>query len=73
MIEDFDRIIDATITAHKNLPHFDFIGWDVTIDDKNEVVIIEFNPDPDMRLDQLIFMDTCLLSHQKEILKVVYK
>ena len=72
-IEDFDRIIDATITAHKNLPHFDFIGWDVTIDDKNEVVIIEFNPDPDMRLDQSIFMDTCLLSHQKEILKVVYK
>lgn len=70
-IDQFDEIVDAVKKAHKNLPHFDYIGWDVTVNDRNEVVIIEFNPDPDMRLDQLIFLDTCLLSHQKEILNVV--
>lgn len=48
--------------AHHNLSHFDFIGWDVIVNNNNEVVVIEFNPDPDMRLDQLIFLDNCLLS-----------
>lgn len=72
-IEHFDEIVDLTQRAHHNLPHFDFVGWDVTVDKDENVVIIEFNPDPDMRLDQLIFLDTCLLGHQKDILKEVYK
>lgn len=70
-IEHFEDIIKVALRAHQNISHFDFIGWDITVDDNENVIIIEYNPDPDMRLDQLIFLDTCLLEHQKEILKVV--
>jgi hypothetical protein len=72
-IEHFEEIIDVAKRAHTNLPHFDFVGWDITVDENETIVVIEFNPDPDMRLDQLIFLDTCLLEHQKDILSAVYK
>ena len=72
-IENFSRIVDTAIKAHGNLPHFDFVGWDFTIDENDNVIMIEFNADPDMRLDQLIFLDTCLLEKQHEILTAVYE
>ena len=65
-------MVEVVCKAHHNLPHFDFIGWDVTVNNNNEVVVIEFNPDPDMRLDQLIFLDNCLLSKQEQIYKVLF-
>lgn len=71
-IQQFDKMVEVACSAHHNLPHFDFIGWDVTVNDKNEVVVIEFNPDPDMRLDQLIFLDNCLLSKQNIIYKTLF-
>lgn len=71
-ILQFNQMVKEVCHAHHNLPHFDFIGWDVTINNNNEVVIIEFNPDPDMRLDQLIFLDNCLLSKQKKIYTTLF-
>ena len=70
-ILQFDQMVNEVCNAHHNLPHFDFIGWDVTVNNNNDIVIIEFNPDPDMRLDQLIFLDNCLLSKQKKIYKTL--
>ena len=72
-IEQFDEMVAVAKKGHTNLPHFDFIGWDITVDKDGNVVVIEFNADPDMRLDQLIFLDTCLLDKQEAILSEVYK
>lgn len=72
-IQQFDEMVDIACKAHHNLPYFDFIGWDITVNSDNQVVVIEFNPDPDMRLDQLAFLDSCLLSKQEKIYKVLYK
>lgn len=71
-IQQFDEMVEVVCNAHHNLPHFDFIGWDVTVNNKNEVVVIEFNPDPDMRLDQLIFLDNCLLKKQNKIYSALF-
>lgn len=68
-IDNYNEIINTAISAHKELYHFDLIGWDMAVNDKNEVVIIEFNPNPDLRLDQVWFKDTCLKDCQDEILQ----
>lgn len=72
-IDFFEEIVNTAINAHKGLYHFDLIGWDIAVNDKNEVVIIEFNPNPDLRLDQVWFKDTCLKECQDDILKSIYK
>lgn len=72
-IQQFDEMVKVVCEAHHNLPYFDFVGWDVTVNNMNEVVVIEFNPDPDMRLDQLIFLDNCLLDKQDKIYKELFK
>lgn len=71
-IEKFDKMVETAIRAHSNIPLFGIIGWDVTMNKNGEVVIIEFNPDPDLRIEQLVFRDTCLLDKQDEILKEVF-
>lgn len=70
-IEQFDDIIKTACKAHQGIYHFDFIGWNIAVDKDNNVVIIEYNPDPDMRLDQVWFKDTCLGHLQPEILKAI--
>ena len=71
-IDNMEMIIDTAKRAHSCLPMFDYIGWDMAIDNNGRVIIIEFNPNPDNRLDQLIFDDTCLLHHQKWIIEQTY-
>lgn len=70
-IDKFDEIVATAVKAHDELYHFDLIGWDIAVNDKNEVVIIEYKPNPDLRLDQAWFKDTCLKDHQDEILSVL--
>lgn len=72
VVESFNDIVNTTLCAHYELPLFGIIGWDVTIDNKGRIIIIEFNPDPDMRKEQYIFKDTCLGEYQEDILKRVY-
>lgn len=71
-IEQFQQMVETAIKAHSNLPLFDLIGWDITADENGNIVVIEFNANPDMRLDQLIFLDNCLQDKQIEILQQAY-
>lgn len=72
-IDYFNEIVSTAINAHKELYHFDLIGWDMAVNEHNEVVIIEFNPNPDLRLDQVWFKDTCLKDCQEEILQRIIR
>lgn len=71
-IERFDDMVNTAIRAHSAIPFFGIIGWDITISDEGKVTIIEYNPDPDMRIEQLPFRDSCLMDYQDEILEEVY-
>lgn len=70
-IDNFKEIIETACKAHEGIYHFDFIGWDIAVDKDNNVVIIEYNPNSDMRLDQVWFKDTCLGKLQPDILKSI--
>jgi hypothetical protein len=71
-IENLDRMIETAKQAHQTLPMFDIIGWDMAIDEEKNCVIIEFNPDPDLRIEQLIYQGTLLLDKQERIIKDAY-
>lgn len=68
-IDNFKKMVDTVVSAHSNLTMFDLIGWDVTVDKEGNVVIIEFNPNPDVRIEQCIFDTTCLLGQQNDIVE----
>ncbi len=68
-IEYFDKIVNTCLAAHSRLPMFDLMGWDVTVDKNGNVIIIEYNPNPDIRIEQAIFSDTCLLRNQEWVMK----
>ena len=72
-IENYSKIIDTCLAAHSRLPMFDLMGWDVTVDKEGNVIIIEYNPNPDIRIEQAIFGDTCLLDNQEWVMKQYYK
>ena len=71
-IDNFDKIVQTVKAAHSRLPMFDLIGWDVTVSGGG-IFIIEFNPNPDMRLDQCIYDGSCLGDLQEQIVRRVYK
>lgn len=71
-INGFDIMVDTVLKAHSSLSQFDLIGWDVTMSKDGNVIIIEFNPNPDVRIEQVIFGTTCLKDKQDEVLKQVY-
>lgn len=72
-IEGFQDMVDIALRAHSCLPLFGIIGWDICRDIEGKVVIIEFNPNPDMRIEQVTFRDTVLLDKQEEILKEIFE
>lgn len=72
-IDAFEKIVKTVKQAHSLLPMFDLIGWDVTVDQEGNVIIIEFNPNPDVRIEQCVFDTTCLGEIQEEIIRRVYK
>lgn len=39
----FQQIVDEAKSMHMTLPYTRIIGWDFTVNDKNEVVLIELN------------------------------
>jgi len=39
----YNKIIDSVKKLHFRLAYFGFIGWDITIDETNEPVFIEYN------------------------------
>ncbi len=42
-VPNFEKIIDSVKKEHLNFLHHKIIGWDITIDDKGDIVCIEFN------------------------------
>ena len=48
-----DKLRSAVCEAHKKLPHFRWIGWDFTIDDTGDPVLIEYNLAPGYHGGQL--------------------
>ena len=71
-IDGFDKIVQTCIEAHSRLPMFDLMGWDVAVDKDEQVIIIEYNPNPDIRVEQAIIGDTCLLDNQEWVMKQYY-
>lgn len=72
-IDNFDEMVQTAVKAHSRIPQFGIMGWDICTNSDNEVVIIEFNPNPDMRMEQLFFESTCLGEWQDDILKSIIK
>ena len=72
-IDDYEKIIETCLRAHSSLPMFDLMGWDVAVDIEGKVIIIEYNPNPDVRIEQAIIGDTCLLENQEWVMKQYYK
>lgn len=72
-IENYDKIIETAVAAHSALPMFGFIGWDMVIDLDGNVVIIELNPDPDIRYAQVLFKSSCLVEYQADIIRTTFK
>lgn len=73
LIDNYDKIVNTVVNAHETLPMFDLMGWDVAIDSSGRVIIIEFNPNPDMKLEQCIFGFSCLQDSQEEVIRQVYR
>ena len=72
-IDGFNEMIEMAVRAHSCLPMFGIVGWDICMDKNGVPTIIEFNPDPDMRIEQLTFHNTCLLDKQEEMIKEIFK
>lgn len=72
-IEDFEIIKETALKAHANLPMFDLCGWDMGVDKDGNVIIIEFNPNPDVRIEQCILGGSCYQEHTEEVCKQVFK
>lgn len=45
-IPSYERILDEIRMAHKNIPHFRIIGWDFSVDESGDPVLIEYNGAP---------------------------
>lgn len=72
-IEKFPLLIETAIEAHARLPFFNLIGWDITIDKDDRIVIVECNPPCDMRIGQVMFKTSYISDYQEEILQRVFK
>lgn len=45
-IPSYEKVIEAIQKAHKNIPHFRILGWDFSIDEAGDPVLIEYNGAP---------------------------
>lgn len=52
-IPSYSKTIEIAEELHYSLPHFIMIGWDFTINEKGEVVLIELNPNFGIHIMQL--------------------
>ena len=50
----FDRIVNTVLKLHGRVPHFRLIGWDMTVSEDGEPILIEANLDtPEIYFHQL--------------------
>ena len=69
----FPELVKEALNAHSRMPFFNLVGWDITIDDNNNIVIVECNPPCDMKIGQVMFRTSYLSDFQDEILKRVFQ
>lgn len=53
VVPGFRRIVETAKRLHLKLPYLNLIGWDFCVDDKNEIVLIEFNTNSSIDIMQL--------------------
>ena len=46
-LSKFAEAKELCLKLHSRLPYFDLIGWDIAVDDNDELILIEFNRTPD--------------------------
>lgn len=46
IVPDFNDVIETAKKGHSKLAHFKLIGWDFSVDESGDVVLIEFNTCP---------------------------
>jgi len=52
-IPKFNKVIDFCVALHRKVPHFIIIGWDVTIDNTDQIKIMEWNSNhPDIKFSE---------------------
>lgn len=45
VVPEFERIKQIVVSFHKRIPYANLIGWDVALDENNNVIVIEVNLD----------------------------
>ena len=53
VIPKFKEMIECCFTLHQGLPYNDLIGWDMTLDENGEIVLVEYNYAADAELIQI--------------------
>lgn len=53
VIPHYPEMERMCLELHESLPYFDIIGWDVTVDDKDDIVFIEYNYSADSEFLQI--------------------
>jgi len=53
VIPMFKEMIECCFTLHQGLPYNDLIGWDMTLDENGEIVLVEYNYAADAELIQI--------------------
>lgn len=82
IVPGLEKMNDMVLRAHESLPFFDFIGWDVALDENGDPVLIEYNVVPNCVgpqqitgplfgdvIDEVMDRVSCVRKH-KEILEV---
>jgi hypothetical protein len=66
----YELILETVKNQHINLPHFRIVSWDIAVNKKGEIVIVEFNAmGQDINFHQIL-NGPLLGSYYKEILKI---
>lgn len=72
-IPNFESIKNTIIGFHKTIPYANLIGWDITIDDKGHVVVIELNLDSALIEAHQIFNGPVFGNRLKEVMEYINK
>jgi len=53
-IPNYDMILENCIKSHRIYPYVKIIGWDVTVNEKGDPVLLEWNADPGLWLSEAL-------------------
>lgn len=50
----WDKIVEAALSLHDRLPHFDIVGWDFSVTPEGKILLVEYNIRPGVGLQQAV-------------------